>query len=105
MGGIFGANVIGSDFWAMTAKTRFGFASQDSVPAPEEDACIAGRPASQHAQQMVLRSHSGDPINGFGALVLKEMASQEMKASSCCTRIRGFVPTCASSTRDAARAR
>lgn len=58
----------------------FEFAFRDSLPVFGE---FAGRPASQHAQQIVLRSHSGDPINGFGALVLKEMASQETKASSC----------------------
>lgn len=89
----------------MTAKTSFEFAFQDSVPVSEEVALTGGRSASQHAQQMVLRSHSGDPINGLGILVLKAMPSQETKASSCCTRIRELVPTCASSTRDAARAR
>ena len=77
----------------MTAKTSFEFALQSSFLASGEVAWAAGRPASQHAQQMVLRSHSGDPINGLGALVLKEIASQETKASSCWTRIRGLVPT------------
>ena len=101
--GFFGANVIGSEFWVITAKTSFMFALWGSPSLVVS--WIVKRSASQHAQEMVLRSHSGDPINGFDALVLKEIASQETKASSCWTRMRGLVPTCASSTRDAARAR
>ena len=61
----------------------FEFAFRDSFPTLGVVDWTSGRPASQHAQEMVLRNHSGDPINGLGALVLKEIASQETKASSC----------------------
>jgi hypothetical protein len=71
---------------------------------------------SHCAQQIVRRTHSGegDVAGGvdiaFVPLVMigsssKVILSQRIKASSCCTRTRGFVPTCDSSTREAVRAR
>lgn len=89
---------------------------------------------SQRAQHTVRRTHSGEASRssvdaGVAVLdavvvvvallvvvesvvtdvvvfgVAKGMVSQGTKASSCCTRIRGFVPTCASRMREAARAR
>ena len=62
------------------------------------------------------RTHSGDgdvddgTAVAFGMLGLlesssKEILSQRTNAESCCTRTRGFVPTCDSSTREAVRAR
>ena len=70
---------------------------------------------SQRAQEMVLRTHSGD-CAGLACLLLisvsscsgispKSILSQRTNASSCCTRMRGLVPTCASRIREAARAR
>lgn len=74
---------------------------------------------SHCAQQIVRRTHSGDgdADGGTEALALGSLAvvvvvssskailSQRTKAASCCTRTRGLVPTCDSSTRDAVRAR
>ena len=60
---------------------------------------------SQRAQQIVRRTHSGAVLRVAPVWSSKGMSSQRTKASSLCTRILGFVPTCASRMREAARAR
>lgn len=64
---------------------------------------------SQRAQHTVRRTHSGDGtlpvVVAAAGSSRKGMLSQRTKASSRWTRMRGFVPTCASRIREAARAR
>lgn len=93
-----GPSESGSGVPESTAKTTLGSALGLAV----SDAACSD---SQRAQQIVRRTHSGDGAWGRLEVSEKAMLSQGTKASSRCTRMRGLVPTWASSRREAVRAR